>query len=319
MKITCNQVFGQLNVVGQCRKYGAPLWQCPQFLFFIMGLIIITTLIVSYGVASRYIQEPAVVGIMILILAAFLLAIATLITHSFEKLNEASRMKSEFVGIVTHQLRSPLTSLKWTVELILGGNLGNTDEKILKYLKLLKGDSDRMAELLEDLLTLLKVEEKDLVLLRDEVSLEEITQKLIEICAPFAEASDVKIKLNSQKSLPKVYADPRHVKIIIEALLDNAIRYTKENGEIEIEMTSDEKNLLFKIKDGGIGIPAADQKYIFKKFFRATNAVKHQAKGSGLGLYIVKTLIERADGKIGFESEENKGTTFWFTLPLSRK
>lgn len=319
MKITFKQLCDELNVVGQCRKSGTSLWQCPQFLFFIMGLVIIATLVVGYAMAARYIEEPAVVAMVLLFLAAFLLSISTIISHSFERLTEANRMKTEFVSIVTHQLRAPLTSLKWTVELLLGGSLGNDGEKMSKYLKLLKGDSDRMGELVEDLLMVSKMEEKNFVLLKDEVALEQATQKLLEIYSPFAEGSGIKIRVNSQTPLAKAYADPRHVKIIVEALIDNAIRYTRENGEINIQISGDGKNLLFKIKDSGIGIPPQDQKYIFKKFFRASNAVKHQERGSGLGLYIVKTLTEKTGGKIGFESEENKGTTFWFTLPSANK
>jgi len=109
---------GQLNVIAQCRKYGVPLWQCPQFLFLVMGSVIIVTSILSYLIGSRYIAQPEAVVLVVLSVAIFLFILSFAITRSFEKLAEASRMKSEFINIVSHQLRSPLTNIKWSFEIL---------------------------------------------------------------------------------------------------------------------------------------------------------------------------------------------------------
>lgn len=312
--------LNQLNIIEQCRKYGIPLWQCPQFLFLIMGAFIAVVLIISYGLASEYIREPQGATLVSLFLATILLAIAFVISQSFERLAEASRMKSEFVSIVSHQLRAPLTSLKWALDAMLSGDSGEISEKVMKYLNILKENGERMNELIENLLVVARLEQKKALLEKKEISLEDLTKKLIEEYAPFAKSSNIEIIFDSQKSLPPVFIDASYIKIVIEALLNNAIRYTQGKGDkIEIQLRADEKRFHFKIKDNGIGISSEEQKYIFQKFFRSINAQKHQSTGSGLGLYIVKMLIEKSGGKVGFESEEDKGSMFWFEIPLGHK
>ncbi|GAF91957.1 unnamed protein product, partial [marine sediment metagenome] len=227
-----------------------------------------------------------------------------------------SRLKSEFISIVSHQLRSPLSNLKWTIELLMSGKLGRIEEKQIEYFKIIKENSNRMHELISDLLTVSKIESAKLPFKKQKFSMEELTKALINECKVVASATNVEIVLLNNKNLPKAFSDPSHIKLVIGNLLDNAIRYTKEKGRVEINLSQKNNDVLFSIKDNGVGIPEKDQKYIFQKFFRSGNALRHQTKGSGLGLYISKEVIKRAKGKIGFDSKENKGSTFWFTIPI---
>ncbi len=316
--------FFQFNVIAQCRRYGIPPWQCPQFLFLVMGIVIIVTVLATFFAGAYFIENPELVALMTLGLALILFVIATVITKSFDRLAEANRMKSEFVNIVSHQLRSPITNLKWTVDILMSKN-NKTREQMAEYFKRLKDSSVRMGELVNDLITVSRIQEGTLPLKREEFSLEDTIKKLIQEFKSFAQSSGVEIKVNFEENLPEIIGDPLRIKSAVENLLNNAIRYgfEKNKGQspekdrkIEIRLFKKDKKLYFEIKDNGMGIPEQDQKYIFKKFFRAANALKHQAKGSGLGLYITKSIIEKSKGKIGFESEENKGSTFWFTLPI---
>ncbi|HHE76682.1 MAG TPA: ATP-binding protein, partial [Candidatus Parcubacteria bacterium] len=119
------------------------------------------------------------------------------------------------------------------------------------------------------------------------------------------------------KSLPKVFTDASLLKLVIENLIDNAIHYTRKGGEVSVNIErKNGRNIIFKIKDDGIGISEEEKKYIFKKFFRAENALRKRTRGNGLGLYICKSIIEKLGGKIWFDSKLNKGTTFYFTLPI---
>ena len=313
------EILSQLNVLAQCRRYGIPLWQCPQFLFLIMGIIIIGSTLTAYAIGNRYIEDPELVALITLLIAAILFIIAAIITRSFERLAEASRMKSEFISIVSHQLRSPLSNLRWAIELLMSGRLGKIEEKQTEYFRILKENSGRMEELVSDLLVVSRIETATLPLKKKEISLEELINKLISEFQPFARASNVEIEFKSQENLPKILADPSQLYLVVENLLDNAIRYIKDKGKVKILLEKRGPNLYFEIEDNGVGIPREDQKYIFQKFFRSENILRYQTQGSGLGLYISKAIIERSGGKIGFKSEENKGSTFWFTLPIFTK
>ncbi len=306
----------QLNIPGQCRRYGLSLWQCPQFLFLIMGIIIVSASVVSYLIGTRYIVDPELVALLVLAVSTLLFIISFVITRSFERLAEASRMKSEFINIISHQLRSPLTNIKWTFELLTSRELKVPSKKIEEYLNNVKENIARMVELIDDLLIVSKIEQGTFPILKKEIFLEDLIKDLISRFKVFAEASRIDLSFSPEKNLPEVYADPSLLKLVMENLIDNAIRYTKGGGKVELKLTKGEKNVIFEIKDTGVGIPEKEQKYIFKKFFRAENVTKERTRGSGLGLYVCRSVIARSGGKIWFESEEGKGTTFIFTHPI---
>jgi signal transduction histidine kinase len=314
--MSLKNIFEQLNIPDQCKKYGLSVWQCPQFLFLVMGIVIIIATLTIWAIGNRYIEDPQLVALIVLLVTSVLFIIAFIITRSFEKLAEANRMKTEFVKIVSHQLRSPLTNLSWTVDALLSGELGDVKKDQLEYLKILRENVFRMTELVKDLLTVSRIEEGALLIKRENVSLDNVVKELMSRFRPLAIASNVEISFSAAPDLPAVSVDAHQIETAVENLLDNAIRYIKGKGTIEIKIGRKEKNLYFSIKDSGVGIPKEDQKFIFQKFFRAGNAIRQQTQGSGLGLFITKSIIERSGGKIGFQSEENKGTTFWFTLPL---
>ncbi len=306
----------QLNIPGQCRRYGLSLWQCPQFLFLVMGIIIVLASVVSYLIGTRYITDPELVALVVLSVTTLLFIISFIITRSFERLAEASRMKSEFINIISHQLRSPLTNIKWTFELLTSKELEVPSEKVEEYLNNVKENIARMVELIDDLLIVSKIEQGTFPILKKEIFLEDLIKNLVSRFKIFAEASHIDLSFSPQKDLPEVYADPSLLKLVVENLIDNAIRYTKGGGKVELKLTKREKDVIFEIKDTGVGIPEKEQKYIFRKFFRAENVMKERTRGSGLGLYVCKSIITRSGGKIWFESEEGKGTTLIFTHPI---
>jgi signal transduction histidine kinase len=311
------KILEQFNLPAQAKKYGIPLWQYPQFLFLVMGIIIIGTMIFTYTIGSRYVQDPFLVSLIVIILTFILFIIAFIINQSFEKLAEASRMKSELIGIASHQLRTPLTGLKWAADLLLSGRMGHFEEKQLEFLKILKDNSDRMAELIGNLLTASKIEDGANNKIKKEKTVpQELLSEAIRAFTPVAKAKKIEIKSEIAEDLPEILSDPAQLKMVFENLLDNAIRYSNNVGEIKVWFGEKKGRLCFEIKDQGVGIPKEDQKYIFQKFFRSKNAMHHQTQGTGLGLYIIKSIVTKLGGKIGFQSEENKGSTFWFTLPI---
>jgi len=309
-------ILSQFNIVAPCRKYGLSLWQCPQFLFLIMGGIIIVSSLATYAIGNRYIEDPLIIALVVIFITTLLFIIAFIITQSFERLVEANRMKSEFVSIVSHQLRSPLSNLKWVIELLMSGRISSVSEKQAEYFRILKENSERMKELVSDLLTISRIEQGKLSLKKERISLQGLIEKVIKELEISAKVSNVEISFDSEENLPQIIVDPDQIKLVIGNLLDNAIRYIEERGKTEIDLKKKNDNLYVEVKDNGVGIPKDDQKYIFQKFFRSANIKRHQTEGSGLGLYIAKSIIEKSGGKMGFKSQEGIGSTFWFILPI---
>lgn len=306
-------IICQLNIISQCKKYGLSAWECPQFLFLIMGIIIIAATLATYGIGNQYIDDPIQVSLIVLILAVALFVIAYIITQSFENLAEANRLKSEFISIVSHQLRSPLTNLRWAIDFLMSGA---PFEKQEEYFKILRENSLRMSELIDNLLIVSRLEQGKFPSKKEDISLENMVNELIGEFQPFAVASNVQVFFEPQNGLPLIYADSFQLRLLIENLLVNSIRYTLGKGKVTVKLSRKNNHIIFEVIDNGVGIPEADKKFIFQKFFRAQNALRYQTQGSGLGLYIAKTIVERAKGKIGFVSEEGKGSAFWFTIPI---
>jgi len=307
----------ELNIFGKCRQYRLPLWHCPQFLFLIMGIVIILTALITYALGTRYfILDQGAVSLIVMVITIILFIITFSIVRGMEGLAEANKLKSEFINIVSHQLRSPLSNLKWASEVLISEKFGALKSKQKEYLKIFDENSDRMNELISDLLIVSRIDQGTLPLNKTKFSLGDLTRGLIDELKILAESSNIEIRLEQPESLPDAFGDAKMIKIAVENLLDNAIRYIKEKGDVCIKLENRGKNLLFKIEDNGVGIPPDDQKHIFQKFFRSENVLKYQTQGSGLGLHITKSIIEKSGGKIWFKSQEGQGTTFWFTFPV---
>lgn len=319
------EVQAELNIFKQARKYGIPLWRHPQFLFLVMGTLIVFSSILSYSFGTRYIEDPHVVALSIIVLTLVLLMLSFIIRRSFERLAEAARLKSEFVSIVSHQLRAPLSNMKWIAD-ILTSKKGTNNQK--EYFLMLQENSSRMQELVNDLLTVSRIEEGGLVTRREEFVFQNVLKEVISDFQPMIQATNIVLNIKEVDKIPRVVADPSQIRQVISNLLDNAIKYTgktkkavlkdgAEEHSIIIKVKNEGKRLRFEIQDTGVGIPKEDQKYIFQKFFRSGNVLRHETQGSGLGLYIARAIIKRSGGKMEFHSEEHKGSTFWFTLPYA--
>ena len=317
--MSTKEILEQLNIRATCKKYGLGMWRCPQFLFLVMGVVIIATSIITYVLGTRYVADPDTVSLIVLVLTLILFVLTFSITRSLEGLAEANRLKSEFISIVSHQLRSPLSNLKWALEILVSGRFGRIEGKPADYLQILTDNTKRMGELVSSLLIVSRIEQGRLPLHNAEFPLTELAKEAIAEFKPIASASNIEIVLEMPKSnLPQAFGDSSQLKLVVENFIDNAVRYTKGAGRVVVAIAPKGSRLIFSVKDGGVGIPKEDQKHIFQKFFRSSNVLKYQTQGSGLGLYIAKSIVEKSGGKIGFKSEQGKGSTFWFTIPVKK-
>ena len=317
-KTIFRKIVEELNIARQCKRYGISLWHCPQFIFLITGFLIIIIALLSYFIGIKYIEDQRLVALIVLAISTFLLLMGFVVYQSFRRLAEVNRIKSEFINTISHELRNPISNLGWVMELLMSDQLGKVGKKQKEYFQVLEKNISTMRELVKDLIMVSMIETQTIFLKEKEFSLSELTKELIKEFEPRARKSKIKIYFKPHSKLTMVVADPLQIRQVIEHLLDNAIRYTKGKGEVRIKIETRPNKIYFEIKDAGVGIPKKDQKHIFQKFFRADNAMKYQTHGSGLGLYISKYIIEKSGGKIGFLSQQDEGSTFWFILPVKK-
>jgi PAS domain S-box-containing protein len=240
-----------------------------------------------------------------------------MILHDVTREKAIERMKTEFVSISAHQLRTPLSAIKWTLKMFLDGDLGELTKEQREFLEKTYKSNERMINLINDLLNVTRIEEGRYLYRPVLADIVPICQSVIDSYKEEIEKKNLKFEFKKPKDLPKVRVDIEKISLAIQNLLENAIRYNKEGGEIEIVLKEKEKKIEFSIRDTGIGIPKDQQNRVFTKFFRAPNAMRMDTEGSGLGLFITKNIIKAHGGEIWFESEEGKGTTFYFTLPVA--
>ncbi|MFA5755185.1 MAG: ATP-binding protein [Candidatus Paceibacterota bacterium] len=243
-----------------------------------------------------------------------------IIFHDVTKEKLIEKMKTEFVSVAAHQLRTPLSAIKWTIRMILDGDAGAINDEQKDLLEKTYLSNERMIVLINDLLNVSRIEEGRLLYNQEDAQLEDIAEEIINSSQEILKIKKMKLDYNQPtKLLPKVKVDREKMGVVIQNLLENAVKYTPEKGDIKITIESDKKNVIFKIKDSGVGIPKNQQDRIFTKFFRAENVTRMETDGTGLGLYTTKNIVQAHKGEIWFESEENKGTTFYFTLPINKQ
>ncbi len=312
-----NKKPNPLNIVAQCRYYSTPFLQCPAFLVVLTGILNIATMVGTYFVAMKY-TSPEIVALIVIFISAIFTIISFLIIKSFEKLAESNRLKSEFVSIASHQLRTPLTGIKWAINLMMSEDVERLDEEKSDRLKTIKESNQRMIDLVNDLLNISRIEQGRLGLKPEEIDLKEITKELEKEYIIVAKSKNLTLSFQIEKDLPKIKADKQGIQLVMHNLIDNAIRYSPQNGKVDIRMFSKNSSVRCEVEDNGVGIPKDDQKRIFQKFFRSRNVLKYQTEGTGLGLFIAKAIVDSSKGKIGFQSKENKGSTFWVELPIKK-
>lgn len=243
------------------------------------------------------------------------------VQRSIEREKEVEGFRREFVTIAAHQLRTPLSAVKWTFEM-LNEESENLTEEQKEYIHNGSQSTESMVLLVGDLLNMARVERGSFQFDLKEYALQDvlaIVEELIEDEKPNMDAKGTSLsfqKPNATQLQRKVSIDKTKIFMVLENLLDNAVRYTLQGGTIAVRMSVDEHAVQFSIKDTGIGVPKDQMNRLFTKFFRGKEAVRMETEGSGLGLFLSKTIVEAHKGKIWAESEEGKGSTFYFTLPL---
>lgn len=225
-------------------------------------------------------------------------------------------MKSEFVSLASHQLRSPLTAVRWLTERLQQADTGPLNDAQKEIARLLRATSLRLIHLVNDLLNISRLESGRIIVEPTPTQIHEFINQILTELKMLIEQKQHTIKLQISRQVPyTLLIDPQLFHEVLTNLLTNAIKYTPDQGTIEISAKRQAKSILFSVSDSGFGIPKEEHSKIFNRFYRATNVAAKDIDGTGLGLYLVKLLLEASGGKIWFNSDLDKGTKFYFTIP----
>ncbi|HPN54662.1 MAG TPA: HAMP domain-containing sensor histidine kinase [Candidatus Moranbacteria bacterium] len=312
-------ILDEFNLKKQADELGISVWQTPSFLFIVMGVIIIAAMTGVYVISKHY-DSIEVVVISESTVVALLFTIGNFIIKSVEEVAKSNKMKSEFVSVASHQLKTPISEMKWGIELLLSKFSEGLTEKQREVVGAIAHSGEKMARLVNDLLDVARIDQGNLALAKDKVNMRKLVEDAVGMQKEFALASNVKIKESYKSKHLDVIADKRRISVVLDNLISNAIKYIDGKGMVEIILEDAEKDMIqVSVRDNGVGIPRAEQQNIAEKFFRSNNLIKNKTDGTGLGLYIAKNIIEQSGGSLWFESIENVGSEFYFTLPIPEK
>jgi PAS domain S-box-containing protein len=245
------------------------------------------------------------------------------------KEKDIDKAKTEFVSLASHQLRTPLTTVSWYSEMLLAGDAGELNDKQKKYLDEVYRGNQRMVVLVNDLLNVSRLELGTFVVESEPTDVIKLVQSVVNEQKTQINERRIQLLSSFEKDIPLMQVDPKLLRMVFQNLLSNAVKYTPDKGRVSINLRLikrgesidkqkiNKDSIAFVVSDTGYGIPKNQQDKIFTKLFRADNVREKDTEGTGLGLYIVKSIIDHASGMIWFESEENKGTTFYVILPLA--
>lgn len=229
------------------------------------------------------------------------------------------RAKTEFVTLASHQLRTPVSAIAWVSELLLSGDAGKMTDEQQEYLEQISSSNKRLANLLDAMLAVSSLELGDFPIKSESIDASVICREVVKEFQQIIE--EKKLVLTEKYEAADVYCDPNALKVIYRNIVSNACKYTPSKGSISIRVAwqgEDQKDLHIEVADSGFGVPRRQQSKIFTKLFRADNVKQKDTDGTGLGLYIARSLVERLGGHISFESEERKGSTFHIYLPRGK-
>lgn len=238
-----------------------------------------------------------------------------LLIKEVEVLRNLDTQKTEFVSTASHQLRTPLSAMKMFLELMLDNSFGKLNKKQTEIIKNINESNERMIGLVNALLDVSKIELGKLNMNPEVVDLDEVLVQVVDNLKPKIGSKNIKLTYsNSFKG--RLYLDSKFISQAFLNLIDNAIKYSPENGKVNVSVVKKNDSVVVKVIDGGYGISLNEKKKVFQKFYRGNNIGSRDIEGNGLGLYITKSIVNECGGAISFTSQKNKGTTFKISLPI---
>ncbi len=238
--------------------------------------------------------------------------------ESSSKLRALDEAKDDFVSMASHQLRTPLTSVKGYLSMVMEGDAGKLTPQQRTMLAQAYSSSQRMVYIIADLLNVSRLRTGKFVIEATPANLTQMAAEEVELLQPIAKSHSLKLSFAPPKNFPELMLDETKLRQVIMNFIDNAIHYTPEGGHINVRLLNKPTTVELRVEDNGMGVPRAEQHHLFTKFYRAANARKARPDGTGLGLFMAKKIIIAQGGALIFESRESQGSTFGFTFSKAK-
>jgi signal transduction histidine kinase len=239
------------------------------------------------------------------------------VARDMSAIKVANRVRANFVSMVSHELRTPLNSVHGFIDLLLQGHMGELAEEQHKYLGYAQEGVQQLISIVEDILLLTRSDSGQFELKQQEVDFHELAKLVVTSLQPQALKAEVTLNQDISEPSTVLYADPQRMKQVLNNLVTNAIKFTPPDGSVTINACPyNERFAMISVSDTGYGIPVEDRQHVFERFYQSNHALQSKMGGYGLGLSIVRLIVEQHGGEIGFDSVLDKGTTFKFTVPL---
>ena len=239
------------------------------------------------------------------------------LAHTAEELKRLNRVKDDFLSTVSHELKTPLTTIKGFIAILLMEEAGNLNDQQKQFLKMVTGSVGRLEALISDLLDIAKLE-GGVAMETEPVSLIELAKACVESLSVRAGQKNIKLEGEFPSSMPVVLADQQWISQVIDNLISNAIKFTPEGGRVTVSVQDKGGLALVCVQDTGVGIKEEERQNLFHKFYRAPSHAAMNVPGTGLGLAITKSVVEKHGGNIWVESTKGEGSKFYFVLPVAK-
>ena len=239
------------------------------------------------------------------------------ILHNITRAKRVDTMKTDFISLAAHQLRTPISTIKWTLRMLIDGDFGMVSPMQKKFTERIYKSNEKTIKILDDLLNMVHIEQGTYLSEKKAVDIEKLFKNSLNFFKKDIKKKEIEFEIKVQKNFPKIKADQEKIQMAINNIFENAVKYTLKKGKIIISLKYDKKEIKICVRDSGVGIPFNQQYRVFSKFFRGVNAITIDTEGTGLGLFIARNIIEAHNGTIWFKSQQGKGSEFHFTLPIS--
>lgn len=302
-----------LNIFQQARDLGLPVWKTPTVLFGLMALLTVILMITVHFVVQHN-DDPRVLVVAEAIVVMTVFSIGGSMISAFEEIARSNKMKSEFITIVSHQMKTPLTKMKWLMSQWERSE-DYSPRRMHVFLNQMRLANETIIHLSSDLMDAARIDRGEKIVILGKVALKDLVIIVMKEYEMTAGLRNIRMCFQSDPGDAMVLGDDKRVKVVVDNLLSNAVKYSRDGGRIFVGISDSGDSRILSVKDDGVGIPEDQKQFVFEKFFRGRNVASGNVDGTGLGLFLSRGIIHQIGGTIEFRSTENVGSEFLVSFP----